>query len=51
MYEPERWNAQWLILTRSGPVRAIERDGAKPVYEDAKFVAFRVPPGPVPFRR
>jgi hypothetical protein len=49
--EPQAWNAQWLILTRSGPVRAIERGGAKPVYEDAKFVAFRVPPGPVPLRR
>ena len=49
--EPQAWKAQWLILTRSGPVRAIERDGAKPVYEDAKFVAFRVPPGPVPLRR
>jgi hypothetical protein len=51
MYEPERWGAQWLVLTRSGPVRAIERHGAKPVYEDTKFVAFRVPPGPVPLRR
>ena len=51
LYEPERWGAQLLILTRSGPVRAIEHDGAKPVYADTKFVAFRVPPGPVPLRR
>jgi hypothetical protein len=51
LYEPERWDANWLILTRSGPVHAIEREGVKPVYEDTKFVAFRVPPGPVPLRR
>jgi hypothetical protein len=48
--EPQAWGAQWLILTRAGPVRTIERDGVKPVYEDAKFVAFRIPPGPVPLR-
>ena len=40
---PQAWKAQWLVLTRSGPVRAIERDGLRPAYEDAKFVAFRVP--------
>jgi hypothetical protein len=43
LQEPEAWDAQLLILTRSGPVRAIERDGARRVYEDSKFVAFRVP--------
>ncbi|HJU37490.1 MAG TPA: hypothetical protein VJ716_08760 [Gaiellaceae bacterium] len=43
--EPLAWKAQWLILTRSGPVHAIERAGLRPVYEDAKFVAFRVPAG------
>lgn len=42
--EPQAWRANWLVLTRSGPVQAIERDGLKPVFEDAKFVAFRVPP-------
>jgi len=41
--EPEAWKAQWLVLTRSGPVRAIEHDGLRPAYEDGKFVAFRVP--------
>ena len=41
--EPQAWKAQWLVLTRSGPVHAIERDGLRPVYEDEKFVAFRVP--------
>jgi hypothetical protein len=41
--EPEAWRAQWLLLTRSGPVRTMERDGLRPVYEDDKFVAFRVP--------
>jgi hypothetical protein len=41
--EPQAWKAQWLVLTRSGPVRAIERDGLRPAYEDHRFVAFRVP--------
>jgi hypothetical protein len=43
--EPEAWKAQWLILTRSGPVQTIENDGLRPAYEDDKFVAFRVPSG------
>jgi hypothetical protein len=43
--EPQAWNAQWLVLTRSGPVRAIERRGLRPAYEDDKFVAFQVPAG------
>jgi hypothetical protein len=43
--EPEAWKAQWLILTHAGPVQAIERDGLTPVYEDSRFVAFRVPVG------
>ena len=41
--EPQAWGAQWLVLTRSGPVRAIERRGLRPVYADGRFVAFRVP--------
>jgi hypothetical protein len=41
--EPQAWKAQWLVLTRSGPVRAIERDGLRPAYEDKKFLVFRVP--------
>jgi hypothetical protein len=43
--EPQAWGAQWLVLTRSGPVRTIERDGLQPRYEDNRFVVFRVPPG------
>jgi len=43
--EPRAWNAQLLLLTRSGPVRAIERTGLRPAYADDKFVAFRVPAG------
>jgi len=43
--EPQAWKAQWLILTQSGPVRAIEADGLSPAYQDDKFVAFRVPAG------
>jgi hypothetical protein len=41
--EPQAWKAQWLVLTRSGPVRAIESEGRRPAYEDRRFVAFRVP--------
>jgi hypothetical protein len=51
LVEPQAWRAGWLVLTRAGPVRAIERRGLRPVYSDDKFVAFRVPPGPVPLRR
>ena len=43
--EPQAWKAEWLVLTRSGPVHAMERAGLRPAYEDDKFVAFRVPPG------
>jgi hypothetical protein len=43
--EPQAWNAQWLVLRRSGPVRSIEGGGLRPAYEDDKFVAFRVPGG------
>ena len=43
--EPQGWDAQWLVLTRSGPVRTIERDGLQPRYEDNRFVVFRVPVG------
>jgi hypothetical protein len=41
--EPQAWKAQWLILTRSGPVHEIEHGGLRPAYEDDRFVAFRVP--------
>ena len=41
--EPQAWKAQWLVLPRSGPVHAIERDGLQPSYEDGEFVVFRVP--------
>ena len=44
--EPQAWGAQWLILTRSGPVATIEHDGLRPRYEDHRFVVFRVPPEP-----
>ena len=43
--EPQAWGAQWLVLTRSGPVRTIESNGLQPRYEDNRFVVFRVPPG------
>jgi hypothetical protein len=42
--EPQAWGAQWLVLTRSGPVSTIARDGLQPRYEDNRFVVFRVPP-------
>ena len=49
--EPEAWGAQWLVLTRSGPVQTIEGDGLRPRYEDVRFVVFRVPPAQVTGRR
>jgi hypothetical protein len=42
---PLAWGAQWLVLTRSEPVRVMERDGLQPAYEDDKFVAFQLPSG------
>ena len=49
--EPQAWGAQWLVLTRSGPVRTIEHDGLRPAYEDNKFVVFRIPLRYVPLPR
>jgi hypothetical protein len=43
--EPRAWGAQWLVLTRSGPVHEIERLGLRPAFVDDRFVAFRVPSG------
>lgn len=37
-----RWRAQWIVLTRQEPVDAIERQGLRPVYQDDRFVAFRI---------
>jgi hypothetical protein len=42
---PLAWKAQWLVLTRSGPVQAMERDGLRPAYADGKFVVFDLTPG------
>jgi hypothetical protein len=39
---PQAWRARWLVLTRSEPVRAVERQGLRPVFEDKRFVAFRL---------
>jgi hypothetical protein len=43
--EPQAWKAQWLVLTRSGPVRTIASRGLRPAYEDDRFFAFRIPAG------
>ncbi len=45
---PQAWRARWLVLTRSEPVQAVERQGLRPVYEDKRFIAFRLalPLGP-----
>jgi len=51
LYVPRRWRANWIVLRRSEPVQAIEQHGLRPVYQDGRFVVFRVPPGPVPLRR
>jgi hypothetical protein len=42
--EARHWNAGWIVLTREERVQALERLGLRPAYEDARFVAFRVPP-------
>jgi hypothetical protein len=39
---PQRWRAQWIVLTRRERVQAIESQGLRPVYEDGGFVVFRV---------
>ena len=44
----QAWRAQWIVLTRSERVQAIERRGLRPVYEDSRFVAFRIA---LPLRR
>jgi hypothetical protein len=48
---PRRWRAGWIVLTRAERFRAIERQGLQPVYEDGRFVAFRVHLPPLPLRR
>ena len=48
---PRTWRAEWVVLTRTERFRAIERQGLKPVYEDGRFVAFRVHLPPLPLRR
>jgi len=42
---PRHWRAGVLVLTHSEPVAAIERRGLRPVFDDDRFVAFRIPPG------
>ena len=39
---PRNWHAGWLVLRRDEPVRAIERQGLRPVYQDSGFVVFRL---------
>lgn len=39
---PRRWGAQWLVLRRHEPVRAVERQGLRPVYADDRYVVFRL---------
>ncbi len=45
---PRRWGAGWVVLRRSEPVAAVEQQGLKPVYEDRRFVVFKMPPPSVP---
>ncbi len=37
-----RWHADWLVLSRSEPVAAVERQGLRPVYSDRRFVVFEL---------
>lgn len=39
----QRWRAQWIVLTRDERVGAIEDQGLRPVYQDRRFVVFKVP--------
>ena len=39
---PRTWRAQWIVLNRDEPVRALERQGLRPAYEDKRFVVFGV---------
>jgi hypothetical protein len=39
---PRSWGAGWLVLKRHEPVRAVERQGLRPVYEDDRYVVFRL---------
>ena len=39
---PRGWGAGWLVLRRHERVRAVERQGLRPVYEDGSYVVFRL---------
>ncbi len=39
---PRSCGAEWIVLRRSQPVAGVEAQGGKPVYRDARFVAFRL---------
>jgi hypothetical protein len=39
---PRSCGAEWIVLRRSQPVARVEAQGGKPVYRDARFVAFRL---------
>jgi hypothetical protein len=39
---PRKWRARWIVLTRAEPVKALERQGLRPAYEDKRFVVFGV---------
>jgi hypothetical protein len=38
----QHWRAQWIVLSRTEHVQALERAGPRPAYEDTRFVAFRI---------
>jgi hypothetical protein len=38
---PDRWRAQWIVLTRTEHFKEVERLGLKPAYADDRFIAFR----------
>jgi hypothetical protein len=39
---PQRWKAGWVVLTRAEPVKALERQGLRPLYDDKRFVVVGV---------
>lgn len=45
---PQRWAAGWLILRKGQPIAAVEQQGLRPVYADARYAVFKLPGAPVP---
>ncbi|HET7566348.1 MAG TPA: hypothetical protein VFJ91_00020, partial [Gaiellaceae bacterium] len=40
---PRSWGAGWLVLQRGERIAEVEANGIRPVYEDARYLVFRLP--------